>query len=483
MSVNKVNNTKHYIWEIVTVIIMFAGFFMPEIEALPPYGVQVLFIFLGLIIGWSLVGLIMPSILGLTALAFTDGFTIKSVWATGFGSDIIVLIILFCIFSKWLENVGFTDTLVNWFLSRKAFIGKPWTFITCFFLIIYILAFFASTFPAIFLGWACAYKICEVLGYEKRSPFCGFLVFNITAIGSMGDTCKPWSAWGLTALNAYNSVIPDGSISYGSFMVFSTIIFLVVIVLTILFGRFVMKIDMTLFIKGDYRQAASDYHFDKNQKFACGLMILMIIALFIPGYLPACGLKTLLNTLGTIGIISVVLLIAGAVNMANGKPLMDFKSLATHGGVPWDPVMLLTATVPLGAALKSPDAGIMQLISDLAATHMQGLSPIVFYVVIAVFLGLLTQIAHNLVLLTAFTPMFCTVGITLGMSPELITMIAAIMLTAALGTPAGSTRSGMMFGNGEYISMGDCYKLGWFSLFAHLIVCCLVGIPLGMLMF
>ena len=47
MSVNKVNSTKHYIFEILTVIIMFAGFFMPEIETLPPFGVQVLFIFLG----------------------------------------------------------------------------------------------------------------------------------------------------------------------------------------------------------------------------------------------------------------------------------------------------------------------------------------------------------------------------------------------------------------------------------------------------
>lgn len=71
MSVNKVNSTKHYIFEILTVIIMFAGFFMPEIETLPPFGVQVLFIFIGLVVGWSVVGLIMPSILGLIALAFT----------------------------------------------------------------------------------------------------------------------------------------------------------------------------------------------------------------------------------------------------------------------------------------------------------------------------------------------------------------------------------------------------------------------------
>lgn len=145
-------NTKHYIFTAITIILLFSGFFMPEIQALPPYGVQVLFIFLGLLVGWSTVGLIMPSILGLIALAFTDDFTIKSVWAAGFGSEIVILIILFCVFSKWLENVGFTDTLVNWFLSRKCFYGKPWLFITCFFLVVFALAFFASCFPAIFIG-------------------------------------------------------------------------------------------------------------------------------------------------------------------------------------------------------------------------------------------------------------------------------------------------------------------------------------------
>lgn len=169
--------------------------------------------------------------------------------------------------------------------------------------------------------------------------------------------------------------------------------------------------------------------------------------------------------------------------MSNGKPFFNFKKVAAQDAVPWDPIMLLSATVPLGNALKSPDAGIMELVSNFAMNYMEGLSPIVFYIAVAVFLGLLTQIAHNLVLLAAFTPMFCAVGMALNMSPELIAMIASIMLTAALGTPAGSTRSGMLFGNSEYIALGDCYKLGWFSLLAHLIACCAIGIPLGMLMF
>ncbi len=476
-------NAKKYVYTIITAIIMFAGFFMPRTESLPPYGVQILFIFVGLLFGWSFAGLIIPSLLGLIAMAFTDGFTIKTVWATGFGSELVILITLFCIFAKWLENIGLTDTLVNWFLNRSFFYGKPWTFLTCFFTVIYLLGFFTSNYPAIFLGWACAYKLCDVLGYEKRSSFCGFLVFNIAVIGSMGETAKPWSAWGLTALNSYNLVIPDGIFSYGAFLVWSTIIYFIAIGITLLFGKFVMKIDMDPFIRGNYREAASQYNFDKTQKFACCLLAGMIIALLIPGYLPDCILKSILKELGTIGIVSVVLIIAGTINMPNEKPFFNFKEIATNGGVSWEPIILLTATVPLGNALKSSDAGIMQIITDFVNIYLEGLSPIVFYVAVAVFLGLITQVAHNLVLLTAFTPMFCSVGVSLGMSPEIIILICSIMCSAALGTPAASTRAALLFGNGEYIKLGDAYKLGWFSLFAHLVACCAVGIPLGILKF
>ena len=121
-------------------------------------------------------------------------------------------------------------------------------------------------------------------------------------------------------------------------------------------------------------------------------MLGMIVGLFIPGYLPACALKTLLKNLGTIGIISVVLLIAGGINMANGKPFLDFKKVASHDAIPWDPIMLLSATVPLGSALKADEAGIMNLVAGFAMNHMEGLSPIIFYISIAVFFNILPYI-------------------------------------------------------------------------------------------
>ncbi len=107
--------TKHYLCEIIMILLMLCGFFIPAGGALPPYGMQILWIFLGLLFGWSTVGLIVPSLLGLVALAFTDGFTMVGAWAAGIGSEIIILLLLFGIFSKWLEKVGLTNTLVNWF--------------------------------------------------------------------------------------------------------------------------------------------------------------------------------------------------------------------------------------------------------------------------------------------------------------------------------------------------------------------------------
>lgn len=476
------NNMRHYVFCIVMILIMVAGFYIPENDILPAYGWQVLFILLGLIVGWSLCGLIMPSILGMTALAFTENFTITSVWQAGFGSEIVILIILFCIFSKWLEKIGFTNTLVNWFLTRKAFIGRPYLFITFFFLVVYVLAFFTNTYPALFIGWACVYKLCDVLGYEKRSPFCAFLVFNVIVISNMGDSCKPWSIWGLTAINTYTSAVGT-AMEYAPYMLWTTIVFWTAISIMLLFGKYVMKINMDNYLKGDYREAASHFTFDSLQKFGCSLLILLLVVLFVPNYLPDCAVKSFFSRLGTIGVISCVLMIAGFLNLSSGKPLLDFKELASGGAVPWDPVMLVACTMPLGAAIKAPESGVMDLVSTFAIEHMADMSPFVFYVAIAIFMGLLTQVAHNAVCLIAITPIFLQVGMTLNMNTQIILLVAAVMLTAALGSPAGSTRSGLLYGNDEYISLSDCYKFGWFSLLTHIIACCAVGIPLGMLMF
>lgn len=477
------HNARFYVFEVITVVLIFTGFFIHG-GALPDYGWQVLFIFLGLLFGWATVGLITPSLLGVVALAFTDGFTIQTAWAAGFGGNVIAIIILFSILAKWLEDIKLTDLIMNWFMSRKGLQGKPWLFVTCFFLIDFFLGFLVGWCPAVLIGWMFAYKICEDAGYERKSPFCAFLVVNIVAVGAIGDYCKPWGSWGIVAIETFGQTVPGSEISFTSFLVWCVVVYLASLVLVILFGKFVMRLDLSKLASQDFTHLAQDIKPTTDQKFASVLMIVMIILLFLPSYLPAGAFKTALKTLDVVGTIMLILIIAGAVRTAQGKLRFNFSYVVNlSGSIPWGAVMLLTATVPLGNALRADDAGIMALLSGFAKSNMGGMSTVVFLIAATVFMFLLTQVAHNLVCLVSISPIFVVVGQSMGINPALIMMLCQAVLCFALGTPAASTRAGMLYGNSEYVTMGQCYKYGWINSLVSLTAILIIGIPLGFVMF
>lgn len=484
MSTIAVNQNKgFYIKELIMIVLMFAGFFIHG-GALPDYGWRILFIFIGLLYGWGFVGLISPSLLGLVAMGIIGGkSTVLACWTSGFGGNVVCIIVLFSILSKWMEEIGLIKLIMNWFVSRKSLAGKPWLFIAAFFAVIFFLGFLTEAFPAILLGWACAYDLCELAGVEKRSPMMGYLIVNIAAIAAMGTYIKPWGSWGIVALGMYEQTLPGASIDFLSYLVWTTLVYVVAIALVVLAGKYLFKLDASPFENGDFSAMAKDLKFTGEQKLASIFMAVLILFLFVPAYLPKGALSTLLNKqMGLVGISVLAVAVIGMFKGADGKYIMDFKRMAKNNAIPWDPIILLTATVPLGAALRSDDAGLMVIIENFVHTHLGGLSPFIFYCVSAIFLGLLTQVAHNVVLLTAITPIFVTVSETLGFNSSLIVMIASVVLAASLGTPAASTRAGMVFGNADYVTIGDAYRFGWMSSITSILACIAVGIPLGIML-
>ena len=479
-------NVKHYACEIITLVLMFAGFFI-HAAPLPDYGWQVLFIFIGLMFGWSTVGLGIPSLVGILALGLTGSFTVDTAWQAGFGGNVIALVVLISVISKWLERVGLIDTMMEKFMSSKRFVGKPWAFITAFFALIYFLGFLIGSIPSILIGWACAYQIIRISEMEKHSPLSAFLIVNIAAIGAFGDYCKPWSVWGLVTIQNYDAMFTPGGLSYPAFIAWCTAVYVVAIALVLLVGRFVFRIDVSKLAKCtdcDFSMHNGKTTFTSEQKFALGVMATMIVLLFLPSFIPDCALKTFLNTIGTTGTIILVVVIAGLVRKKDGEDYFNFAKLADYAGaIPWNVILLLTVTVPLGAALKAKEAGIIQVIAAFAHTSLNGLPPTLFLIAVAVFLFLLTQVAHNLVCLVAIVPIFMVIAQNLGASAVLVLMLGQLLLTAALGTPAASTRAAMLYGNSEWVAVGSCYKWGWINGIAALIAALVVGIPLGSVLF
>ena len=470
-----------WIHTIVMFVLLASGWFLPTISTITPFGMKIVGIFIGLIYGWMFVGLIWPSLTGMLFLSFAGLGTAKAVFGQGFGSEIVLLIIFFGVFTKWLEDIGLTKTFAQWLLTRKFLSGHPYLFIFMIFFVTFMCGFFVGIYATIFLMWGICYQMLASLGYGKREKTSAFLLIGVAYVSIMGMTIKPWSPWSLLGTSAMTNAtgLVYDFLPYSTFM---CAISLASILLFILAGKFIIRIDVTKLKNVDYTQLAGRLEYTFEQKIGTLLLVFILVALYLPSTLDKeSALYLFLNNLGPVGVIGIVTVFLCLVNFKQ-KPLLDFAKTAAQG-VPWNMICLLACVGPLGAALMHENAQITPAILSLLKPLLAGQSPLVMYALITIIGLVLTQFMNNTVLLVAMTPILCKIAGLMGANPMIITALLVFGLSAALATPGASSRAGLVFGNVDWISVKDAYFQSIISVVCVLIALLVIGLPLGMLLF
>lgn len=462
-------------------IFLASGWFLPPLAAITPFGMKVIGIFIGMIYGWMFIGLIWPSLCGMLFLSLAGLGTAKAVFGQGFGSEIVLLIIFFSIFTNWLEEIGLTNTFAQWLLTRPFLSGRPYLFIFMIFCVTFLCAFFVGIYPAIFLMWGICYRLLNNLGCGKRTKTSAYLLIGIAYVSIMGMTIKPWSSWSMLGISALTESTGE-SFDFLPYSFFMLTVSLVSIGLFLLAGRFLLRIDTTPFQKADYTQLAGKLQYTRQQKIGTLMLFVILFLLYLPSTLPKEGsLYRFVTDLGPVGVIALVIVIL-CLMTDQQKPLLDFARMATQG-IPWNMICLLAAVGPLGTALMHPEANITPTVLQTLQPLLAGQSPFVMYALITLLAVLLTQFMNNTVLLVALTPMLCQLATLIGASPKIITALLIFGLSAAMATPGASSRAGLVFGNSEWITTKDAYSQGILSAFCIIIALLIAGLPLGMLLF
>lgn len=471
---------KRYFHCLIMLLLFFGGFFVPPLGTITPYGMKVASIFLGMMWGWLFLDLTFPSILGLCVLSIAGYGSAKATFMAGIGCEVVLVVILFTTFTAYITKTGLSTTLAQWFLSRKLLQGKPYIFITAFWVLTLILGILVDIYPTIFMLWPVLYGISEDLGYQKGDKFSSYMCFGVTFVGGIGAVCKPFSMWGLTGYGVFEAAM-DIHLDYLQYTIYTGIVSVIMVLIYALIVPRLLRIDLTTFREGKY--TIGEIHYNQEQKIASFFVIILFIVLYLPSVLPKDWFfTTMLNTqLGTVGCVGVLLCIMAMLCRRDGMSVMNIADMA-HKGVPFNMVFMVAATVVIGGALKSEDTGIVAAVTEGLEPILGGLSPLVFYFVLIVIYGIATQLLHNAALLTVFTPIACTLAQSIGANIIVTFMIGMIVLSSALMTPAASTRSGLVFSN-EWIDKKLAYLLGFLALLLTAVIMFIIGVPLGMLIF
>ena len=168
------------------------GFLSPW-GSLSPLGMKVLGIFIGLLYGWTTIGFVWPSLMGVIALGLSGYQTVPQVLSAGFGAaqNTVVCFFLF-VFAAYMDRIGLSHIIANWFISRKACIGKPYVLTLMIFIAAYVLGATISLFTAILLLFSIFYNMCDTLGYKKLEKYPVAVLCGIVYSAMLGFALFPF---------------------------------------------------------------------------------------------------------------------------------------------------------------------------------------------------------------------------------------------------------------------------------------------------
>lgn len=482
MSTNvKKDGASYWIRVAIWLALSVMGWFLPAGEIITAYGVKVVGIFAGLMFGWICLDLIYPSFFAVILMAFAGGTAVAKGFYAGFAYDIVVIIFIVCTFVQYINHTGLDKVLADWFINLKILDGKPWLFITSFMILVFVFGYFLGIYATIFCVWPITYKICEELGYKKRSAFTSYMLFAVTYICGLGMVAKPFDAWCVIGLAPLAEHMGGTIINYTLYTVYMLILAAVITIAYLLLGKFVLKIDVEP-LRNRKREEFGKISLTHDQKIAAGFMLVFTLLMYLPSLIPASWpISSALTQMGVIGMGALMLVVLG-VWRSNGKKLAEVDKLATQG-IPFAIVFLMVGNCVVAGGLKSPDAGITTWLGTMFGPMVSGLSPFLFYIALVVLYGITTQFVHNVVLLSIFNPIALTFGDLVGANPVITAFIGIVILSAALATAGASSRSGLVYGNTEWIDPKYAYLLGVSSVVTVMIAFTVIGVPLAMIMF
>ena len=283
----KKSRTKYYIHTLICLLIMFTFQFIPPFtDKITPTGMNALGIFLGVLYGWTFIGMIWPSLLGMVACGFTGLMTVKESFLQGFGADIVIITLFVFIFAAFMEESGLNRWIANWFISRKIAIGRPYIFLAMMIMSAWVLSMFTYIFAAIIVLWSVFYNISHELGLTKCSPFVNCVLFGIVLGGTLGAITLPFNPMDVIVLGMMQSSV-GLTVNYVTFSVFNLFFGVIIVILYTLACKFIFRPDAgALSEKVDRFSHLRGQHMNTQQKIAMVTLIVFLSMLLLPGVLP-----------------------------------------------------------------------------------------------------------------------------------------------------------------------------------------------------
>lgn len=473
-SAGQQKSSKVYIHVFIVLILMLGFRFIPPIGTITPLGMQTIGIFAGIIYGWSTMGMIWPSFLGIFALGLLPGSNMVMTFKTAIGDRITLIVLMFLLLANLIEKVGLSAYIANWCISRKFVQGKPYALLAMFCLAGGLIAAFVNLFAGMILMWSVFYSFCKQVGFEKSDTFPRLALIAIVYISNMAGSILPFMGFSLLVVGQQMTFLGE-PINYVSFSLVQLILVLMASVIYFIIAKVFIRPDVTKLKNADSIKVEKMSMSSQQKQVMC-LVILLMLMLFLPGILPQNWTITqLLKSLDVAGPVALTLVIYYILNLNNSK-VITFREISND--LNWDLILMFATVAPLSAAVANPESGILGYISTQLGMIFDGMNPYLFTILIILIASIITQFANNVAIMLMVMPIMYTFALQLGANPLVLTVLCSFNLQIAFCTPAASGPAAMIFSNKDWIPAKDAYRHG-FIIFAINMIVTIIGLPIA----
>lgn len=380
-----------------------------------------------------------------------------------------------------VDSAGVSKFIATYFISRKLVLGKPWLLIFTFFFVVFLMSAMTSSVPVIVVGWGILYCILNQLGYKAGDPLSSYMVVGVVYSSLVGLALFPWKVLQMVVLGMFANTA-GYQLEYSLYISLSLPISIASIIGYVLLGKFLFRLDvekLKLVTKDSFDP--KDLQINYQQKIIISMLVLLVVLLVAPSIMPkAWAVTKILRGIGAHGVAFLILGVFVFLRFGN-KAMINLRKASSD--VQWDCIFLTAAMLPFTTALNAESTGINAFLIEKFSLIFNGLSPLVFIFLVIVITMIATQFMNNAICGAIMFSIVYPFAVAIGINPAMITVLMIFCLALAMLTPAGSPMSALMFGNSEWISAKEIYRYVVPGVIVIFICVCVVGIPMGFLIF
>ena len=293
----------------------------------------------------------------------------------------------------------------------------------------------------------------------------------------------PFAQNGLALLSNFTSItanMPGGPVvvNNGAYMAIAIIMGMISLLAIILFFKFVVRPDAEK-LKG-YNIENMNRNplppMNLSQKIYCVGFVVLILGLMIPSLFPNLPGLGFLSTCGY-GLALFVVAVLAALRL-KGEPVLDIpKVMSTN--MSWGAYFIIVAAILLGNVLTSDSTGVSAFLSLILSPLFEGMSSVVFIVLLLLLAGILTNVCNSLVIGMILQPIIVTYCTQTGAAAApIVTLLIQFVLLSASITPAASPFAALLHSNKEWVPTKYVYQYTMPVVLIEFVLYLIVGIPL-----